>query len=239
MKRNKNKEVVLVIPDTQVPFEHPDSIEFLKTVEDWAEPTKIIQIGDLIDSHAISDYPTDPDGFSAGHELDKTIKHLKKFYKAFPKVEVVIGNHDARLYRLAFNHGIPRQCMVNLEDLLEFPKGWTLQEELIYDGVVYEHGDKFGNGSGNNAYKKAIDSNMSSTVYGHFHAAAGIRYFANKRFLHFAMNVGCLMDTHSYAAAYGKRFPSKPILGCGVVFQGTPMFIPMILDAKGKWVGYI
>ena len=239
MKKSKNKETVLVIPDIQCPFEHPDTIEFLKAVEEWCEPTKIIQIGDLIDSHAISDFASDPDGLSAGDELERTKKHLKKFYKAFPNVEVVVGNHDTRLYRLAYKTGIPRSCMRNLEDLLAFPKGWSLHEEVIYDNVTYEHGDKFGNGGGNNAFKKAIDANMMSTVYGHFHASAGIRYYANKKFLHFAMNVGCLMDTHSYAAAYGARFPSKPILGCGVVFEGTPMFIPMVLNNKGRWNGEI
>ena len=86
----KPKETVLVIPDVQIPFEHPDTIPFLKAVEELVEPTRIVQIGDLIDSHAISDFASDPDGMSAGDEMREARKHLKKFYKAFPKVDVCL-----------------------------------------------------------------------------------------------------------------------------------------------------
>lgn len=230
-------EAVLVIPDIQVPFEHKDTIRFLKAVEEEYVPSRVVQIGDLIDSHALGAYDSDPDGYSAGREFKKARCHLEKFYEAFPKVDVVLGNHDDRLYRAAFSAGIPRGCVKELPEILGFPEGWTLQEDLVIDGVVYEHGDKFGNGTGNNAFKKAIDANMASTVYGHFHASAGVRWFANKRFLLFGFNVGCLMDTHSYAAAYGKKFPQKPILGCGFVEYGIPQFIPMMLTPKGRWNG--
>jgi hypothetical protein len=238
-RKQPNKETVLVIPDIQIPFEHPDTIPFLKAVRDMYEPTRVVQIGDLIDSHALSFYGSDPDGYSAGRELKKAIRNLKKFYRAFPKVDVVLGNHDDRLYRSAFAAGLPRSCIRDLPEILEFPKGWALHEDIVIDNVVYEHGDKFGNGNGNNAFKKAIDSNMASTVYGHFHAAAGVRWFANKRYLLFGFNVGCLMDGHSYAAAYGKKFANKPILGCGIVDEGIPQFIPMLLNRKSRWMGVI
>jgi len=234
-----NKDTVLIIPDVQIPFEHPDTIPFLKAVEKLVKPTRILQIGDLVDSHAISDYETDPDGMSPGDEFEEARKHLKKFYKAFPKVDVIVGNHDLRIYRLAFKAGIPRNCVRTLDDIFEFPKGWKLHDEIIIDDVVYEHGHNLGNGAGNNAFKKAVDANMTHTVYGHFHAAAGIRWFANKKHLCFAMNVGCLMDTKSYAAAYGKKFPTKPILCCGVVQEGIPIIIPMVLNSKGRWIGKI
>ena len=138
------KEKVLIIPDIQVPFEHPDTIPFLKAVEKLVNPTRIVQIGDLIDSHALSQYESDPDGMSAGDELRATIKHLRKFYKAFPEVTVTLGNHDDRLHRLAFSAGVPRSCVRDLPDILEFPSHWRLVDELIIDGVVYEHGEELG-----------------------------------------------------------------------------------------------
>lgn len=228
---------VLVIPDVQIPFEHPDTIPFLKAVEKLTKPDKIIQIGDLIDSHAISDYASDPDGMSAGDELELAKKNLKAFYKAFPKVDVIVGNHDLRLYRLAYKVGIPKSCLRPLDEILEFPKNWKLHEEITIDGVIYEHGHNLGSGMGATAFKKAVDANMNSTVYGHFHSMAGVRWFANKKHLCFAMNVGCLMDTKSYAAAYGKSFTSKPILCCGVIQNGIPIIIPMVLNQRGRWTG--
>lgn len=234
-----SNEVVLVIPDLQIPFEHKDSIDFLQAAVDYYEPSRIVQIGDLIDAHALGAYDHDPDGYSAGKEFKKARRRLERFYDAFPEVEMVLGNHDDRLYRAAFSAGIPRGCVRDLPEVLGFPEGWSLQEDVVIDGVVYEHGDKFGNGSGEGAFKRAIDSNMASTVFGHFHSGAGVRWFANKRYLHFAFNVGCLMDTHTYAAAYGKKFINKPILGCGVVEYGIPQFVPMVLKANHRWRGYL
>ncbi len=227
---------VLVIPDVQIPFDHVDTLPFLKMVRKQFSPDRVLQIGDLVDHHALSDYDHDPDGMSAGDELRSAIRRLRQYYRLFPDVDVVGGNHEARLYHKALKAGIPRSYIKDLADTLEFPEGWANHESVVIDGVVYEHGDAFGSGGGNGAFKKAIDANMASTVYGHFHSSAGIRYFANKKHLCFAFNVGCLMNTHSYAAAYGKRFPSKPILGCGLVIHGVPMYIPMVLDSDSRWV---
>lgn len=235
----KATEIVMVIPDTQIPFDHTQSIPFLKAVQKAFQPTRIIQIGDLIDNCAVSDYETNPDGMSAGDELLAAKKRLQAYYRAFPEIDVIWGNHDRRLHRLAAKVGIPKDCIVTLPELLRFPKTWTLSEQIVIDDVMYEHGDKLGSGGGHTAYKRAIDANMQSTVFGHFHSAAGIKYFANKRYIHFAMNVGCLMDTHSYAAEYGAKFVQKPILGCGLVTRGVPMFIPMVLTPDGRWRGYL
>ena len=228
-------ETVLVIPDTQIPFDHQDSIKFLKAVEKRCKPTRYVQIGDLTDSHALSNFVTDPDGWSAGNELGATVKRLEDYYKAFPTMDVIIGNHDERLYNKAFDAGIPRSCIKNLDEILEFPIGWELHDEIIIDDVGYEHGNDLGGAA--RAPKNAIDVNMRSTVFGHHHATAGISWFANKKFLLFGFNVGCLMNTKSYAAKYGKKFVKKPILGCGVIQEGIPIFIPMLLDSKGRWIG--
>jgi hypothetical protein len=43
------------------------------------------------------------------------------------------------------------------------------------------------------------------------------------------MQVGCGIDNSQYAFAYGKSFPKKPILGCGLVLDGgnIPVILPM------------
>jgi hypothetical protein len=78
---------------------------------------------------------------------------------------------------------------------------------------------------------------MQSTVIGHIHAFAGIQWNANPRHLFFGFNVGCLIDRHLYAFKYGKKFKNKPILGVGLIENGIPKYIPMLLNQKGRWIG--
>jgi hypothetical protein len=101
-----------------------------------------------------------------------------------------------------------------------------------FDGIIYEHGDPF---SGKDAAIKAAEQNMQSTVIGHVHSFAGIQYSANSKHLIFGFNVGCLIDKDAYAFAYAKKIKRKPILGCGIITNGIPQFIPMTLNSNGRW----
>jgi hypothetical protein len=42
------------------------------------------------------------------------------------------------------------------------------------------------------------------------------------------MQVGCGIDNDAYAFHYGRQFPKKPVLGCGVVLDKgrVPLVIP-------------
>jgi len=228
------KQVVLAIPDLHCPFEHKDSLRFLKAVKDKFKPTAVVCLGDEIDAHALGDYDHDPDGMAAGQELDVAIQHLQPFYKLFPKTLVCTSNHTARPYRQAFKHGIPRAFLRDYAEFLKAPKGWKWADSWDVDGVVYEHGEGF---SGQSAAIKSAQGNMQSTVIGHIHAFAGIQFSANSKHLIFGFNAGCLIDRHAYAFAYGKKIKSKPILGCGIITSGVPTFIPMLLNSKGSWTG--
>ena len=224
--------IVLAIPDMHCPFEHPDTVAFLKKVKAKYRPNQIVCLGDEMDAAAISDYDSDPDGMAAGLELEKTIEHLKPIYKLFPKVMVCTSNHTARPFRAAYKHGIPRAFMKDYRAFLQAPKGWEWRDEWEVDGVIYEHGEGF---TGASAAIKSAQGNMQSTIIGHIHAFAGIQYNANSKHLIFGFNAGCLIDRHAYAFAYGKKLKNKPILGCGIIQNGIPIFIPMQLNSKGRW----
>jgi hypothetical protein len=225
---------VLVIPDLQCPFEHKDALRFLKAVSKKYKTQQVVCIGDEADFHAISDYDHDPDGMSAGDELKKALKHLGQFYKAFPKVRVCTSNHTARPFRKAFRFGLPSAFLRSYSEFLQAPKGWVWSESFVIDGVRFEHGEGY---SGQQGALKAAQANGKSTVIGHIHAHAGIQYSATPEQLYFGMNVGCLINRHAYAFAYGKYSVSKPILGCGVLIDGVPHFVPMLLNKKHRWVG--
>jgi predicted phosphodiesterase len=225
---------VLTISDTQIPFAHPDALEFCKAVAKKEKPDLIIQIGDLIDIHSTSAYDPDPDGLSAGDELAKTREELKAWAKVFPNMIILLGNHDLRYHKAALRARIPRDVIKSFSDILQTPKGWKYVESHEEDGVLYLHGDE-STGVTPNASIDLAKNSMQSVVHGHFHVNAGIQYFANKRHLLFAFNTGCLTDTKAYAFNYSKKMIKKPILGVGIIEDGIPKFIPLQLDSKGKW----
>lgn len=230
----KRTEKVMVTPDLQMPFHHRDSLDFLSAVIKKEKPSVHVNVGDEVDFHALGDWDHDPDGMSAGDELQAAQKALKDLYSLIPETLVCTSNHTARPFRKAFKHGIPRAFIKDYKEFLKAPKGWHWSDDWEIDDVIYEHGE---GQSGRDGAIKAALANMQSTVIGHIHSFAGIQYSANSKHLIFGFNTGCLIDRHAYAFAYGKKFKNKPILGCGIIDRGIPKFVPMLLDKNGRWVG--
>ena len=114
MKLKTGKERVLCISDLQVPFEHKDALDFVSAVGDAINYTKVVCIGDEVDSFSLSRYDPDPDGPGAGPELEQAVKHLQPWYKKFPEVLVCTSNHTQRVYKKAFKAGIPENIYVKL-----------------------------------------------------------------------------------------------------------------------------
>lgn len=228
-----NSGVGLIIPDLHIPFHHQDSFDFLRYLKNKYRPNWALNLGDEIDCHAISRWTSDPDGYSPGHELDKAILHLYDLYKIFPKMMVCTSNHTMRPYIRAMESGLPKRMLKGYHELLDAPKGWEWQDKWIIDDIIYEHGE---NVSGQSAAVTAARQNMRSTVIGHVHSFAGITYLASSLKLIFGFNVGCLIDIHSYAMKYGCKIRNKPILGAGIMKGDVPIFEPMILNGRGRWI---
>lgn len=231
---NKGKYRVLAISDLQIPFEHKDALAFLKWAKKKYSPDLIVNVGDEIDCHALSDYDHDPDGYSAGHELKLSIERLQEYYELFPRTMVCTSNHTARPFRRAFSSGIPKAFLRDYKEFLRAPKGWEWRDYWEVDGVRYEHGEGASGPLG--AVKLAV-ANGKPTVIGHLHSDAGIQFWANDDRILYGFNVGCLIDKSAYAFAYGKKLPRKPILGVGLIDKGVPTYIPMLLSSNGRWVG--
>jgi len=208
------KDSVLIIGDTHLPFEHKRYLEFCKEIETRCKCGTIVHIGDLVDNHSISYHEHDPDGWSPADEMAETDKHLKEWFKAFPNVMLCRGNHDGLVDRKSKTMGLPRRCFAQFRDIWNLPKGWKDDFEWEIDKVLYKHGT---GASGKYAHIQAAERARQSTVIGHTHSTLGVEYLASSKDCIFAMNAGCGIDRHKYAFNYGKDFPRKPILGCGVV----------------------
>jgi len=218
MVKNQN---ILIIGDLHEPFCLKEYLNFCKGIYKKYKCNQVIFIGDLLDNHYSSYHETDPNGMGGGEELALAVERLSHWYKAFPNADVTTGNHDRMIMRKAQTSNVPREWIKSYQEVLGVPK-WNFVDEVIYNDVLYIHGE------GVTARTKALRDGMS-TVQGHRHTEGYVWFNPSGYRTTFGMQVGCGMDSKSYAAAYAKHFPS-PALGCGVVLNNgkTPIYTPMI-----------
>lgn len=224
----------LDIPDAHAPFEHQDMLAFLREVKRKHRPDYTVCLGDEGDGHGLGNYDHDPDGHSAGDEYLLMIEHLKPLYEMFPNVQCCHSNHTSRPFRRAAKYGIPSVYLREYRDFMQAPKGWSWHASVEIDGVRHLHGEGY---SGPLGALKCAQAHMQPVVIGHLHSYAGVLFNANPRHLFWGMNAGCLIDRDAYAFAYGKHMAAKPILGCGLVRNRVPTFLPMNLNRNGRWTG--
>lgn len=190
-------------------------------------------MGDEVDQHTLGKWNSNPSGMSGGHELKEAIHRLKDWYKVFPgKVYVCHSNHTYRAWKKAFQYGIPKEFMKSVAQVYEAPVGWEWGDRWIFDGVCFEHGE---NVSGPTAALNAAKQNQMPTAIGHQHTHGGVIHCDSAQGKLWGLNTGCLIDVDQYAFDYGKNIRNKPTLGCGVVKNGAPYFIPMFLDQNKRW----
>jgi len=230
----KNKSIA-VISDMHIPYHHPDLVPFLRAVKNKYKPDKWVCIGDELDKHAMSFHDSDPDLYSAGHELEKSIEVLQPIYKMIPEMDLVESNHGSMVFRKAKAHGIPQAYFKDYRDMIQAPKGWKWSFDLtlkLPDGQkVY-----FCHGKTSNVLKLSQNMGMSA-CQGHYHSSFNIQYWGNPNGLFWGFQVGCLIDTDALAFAYNKTTPNRPVIGMGVIQNGHPRLVPLLKDHHGRWTG--
>lgn len=225
---------ILVISDMHHPYNHPDTVKFLAALDRKYKFDKVVCIGDEVDYHALSFHDSDPDLPSAGDELNNAIKSLQPLYKMFPKMDIVESNHGSMVLRKGLASGMPKAVLKPYNEVLGAPKGWKWSFDIKVQtplGTVYFCHGKAG-APGRLASQYGI-----SAVQGHFHERSQITYISTPEKLMFDMHVGCLADDKSLALGYNKINPKRPIVSVGIIINGIPHIIPMVLDKNGRWIG--
>ena len=221
--RESEARNILVIGDLHLPFVLDGYLEFCLEQYETYNCNQVIFIGDILDNHAFSYHEPDPDGDAAGLELDKAIEQVAEWYKAFEgvHVDVCIGNHDRMAARKSMTGGIPKAWIKSYNEVLNTPD-WNWVESVVYDDVLFEHGE------GGQAAAKA-KNNLMSSVCGHTHTLAYTQWFVGKRFKVFGTQVGCGVDSTTYAAAYAKNY-KKQAIGCAVILNNGKTPINLLCD---------
>lgn len=212
---------ILVIGDIHEPFCLEGYLEFCIWTYNKYSCNKVIFIGDIIDNHYSSYHETDADGLGGKAELDLAIEKIQKWYKAFPKADVIIGNHDRIIMRKAQTSAIPSAWIKEYKDVLGTP-GWEFKESVVYNDVKYVHGEA-------GTARTRIKHDMQSVVQGHLHTQAYTEWNVGANFKVFGMQVGCGIDHKSYALAYAKA-GKKPAIGCAVILDNGKTPINVLMD---------
>ena len=128
---------------------------------------------------------------------------------------------------------LERQFLKDYGDFLGTKK-WKWVDDLT---ITLSNGEKcfFTHGRSADVLKVSQTMGMSA-VQGHYHTAFTIKYWANPDRLFWAMNVGCLINQKNLAFAYSKNHKTRFIVGCGVIIDGIPRLLPMVLNNKGRWI---
>ncbi len=224
-KRNKDNNNILVIGDLHEPFCLDEYLNFCIEQYYRFNCNEVIFIGDVIDNHYASYHETSADGMGGADELDLAIKRISRWYKAFPKAKVIIGNHDRLIMRKAQTSAIPSKWIKSYKEVLGVPK-WEFVERYEQDGVQYIHGE------GGTARTKCR-ADMMNTVQGHLHTQCYTEWYVGKKFRVFGTQVGCGIDHDSYAMAYAK-YGKKPAIGCGIILNNGKLPINVLMTLGGS-----
>jgi len=224
---------VLAIGDPHEPVCHPGYRAFCRDLRDRHGCEKVVIIGDICDHHGISFHAANPMCPGPQDEYKLTRQKMQLWHKDFSGAIVTIGNHDARVARLAESVKIPSFYLRDYnDDKVWGTKTWKWVEDIVIDDVYYFHGT---GRSGLHPAYNAMKDMLMSVVMGHCHSAAGVKWRANPTRRTFGMDTGCGIDVDAYQFAYGAHMPSRPILSAGVIIDGVPQHFIMPCGIKEKY----
>ncbi len=215
---------VLVIGDTHFPATHPKYLQFILGIKKKYSCNQFVHIGDVVDHHTISFHKKHPDSVSALTEYESALRNIREWYKVFPKLNVCIGNHDERVFRLTADIGIPSFYIKHYNEVYKTPS-WKWDYGFTIDGVYYTHGT--GTGGQYPSFNLA-KTRATSVVLGHHHSIAGINWLVGPTQRFFGMDVGTGVDRSHIAFSYGMNHLKKPVVSCGVVINGKQPYLELM-----------
>lgn len=244
-------ERIVVISDTQIPYDDRKALKaVIRFIGDW-QPDKVIHIGDLMDFPQPSRWSK---GTAAEFEGDvfadceqakaRFLDPLRAVYDGW--IGVHIGNHDRRPYDYlkSYAPALAESGAFDLNVLLDFD-GYDIEKldtfHEVAPGCLTTHGDRGGislNRIAGNTAMGAARKFTKSVVMGHTHRIGIIgesKGYAGKITSQlFGMEVGNLMDMKQ--AAYLKEGTGNWQQGFGILTVDGQHVKPEIIPiTKGKF----
>lgn len=222
-------QTVLAFSCTHAPFAHAAALDFLADVKRRYKPKTVVCLGDLGDQHAWSrKWKPNPNAPSPAHEDEERLKWCRQLYKLFPVVKACIGNHDVRIARTMADTRIPARLVPSVRQVYDCPEGWDWRRHHEIDGVIYIHGHQTtGPGNGGIPVLRFVRALGHNCVIGHHHTESNVKSLNTDFGFRWGLSAGCLIDDDAPAFEYATDHLIRSALGCGIVVDGKPSFIPM------------
>lgn len=212
----------IVIPDIHEPFAHSDFMQFCINVRNKFACGSTIFLGDIVDSHTVSNWNSRSELPNSAEEFKQAINKLQEWHEEFPNAKVLLGNHDLRIARKMEDANIPLEIFkLDYPTIFKTPT-WHYVNKYEHNGIIFIHGD---GGSGQNRAYKLAQTYNKSVVIGHLHHECNLRWL-DTNMAQFAAIVGCGIDGDSSAFAYGSKLARKLQRSVLVLLGNLPILIP-------------
>jgi hypothetical protein len=231
-------ETVLHFSCTQAPFQHEDTLPFLRAVRDSYAPDLVVMHGDEADLQCLKKSFMGADSPGPTRELADTKAFISGLAKVFPRMLLLSSNHvDGRIRYAQAQGNIPTIMMRPWRDVIEAPREWEWRKYVIARNWVWEHGHDVAKGSRATIVEDTVKrfGRPLSIMKGHLHSEFGLHikpvWHTPTQQLSIVF-VGCLMsDRHvSYTN-------NATMNGCVVTVRNVPHMIPMPKDRRNRWTG--
>lgn len=225
---------VLVIGDTQWPFQHEKALQFvLYVVKHYRIPlNNITHCGDEVDFYHGGQWDKSPNAnLTATGELEAVREIVKEWSDHFPRMLIATSNHAVRWQRKATAAQIPSELLRMHREIIGAPEGWIWKDKFLFSELknpfILCHGMHYG--SGLNATKNMALDFGCSVAHGHLHSSANIQFIQTANQKVWGMNAGSLIDNAAFAFEYGKDSRFKPWNGLAIVCNSgsLPILLPI------------
>jgi hypothetical protein len=237
---SNKRYAALIIPDLQIPAEHPDALAFcIWAWNTYVKPLKgceklVINQGDEVDKHTISFHTKDPNTFSASQESKLAEIRLKRWQKAFPEMYICHSNHGSLLFRQAQAAGIAKGSVKTLKEEYNLKDGWQWANKIVLKQNKMPDWMFIHNLSG--SALNNIKSMGCCVSQGHFHAKCEmvVQKLENGQQL-IGITTGSLVNRFHPFLAYARNQKEIARLGVWVLIDGAATYIPMVVDKNNRW----
>ena len=236
MVDNKVYKRILCVSDLHAPYNHPNSLEFIRGCNKAFKPDCVINMGDELDFSASSYHESSTELYNPSRELEEGKKVIRELEKMFPSMRLLDSNHGSMAFRKANTAGLAQSLLKPYNEMLGVSKKWTWHNTLTLQtpmGSVY-----FVHQQSSNVLQVCSAVSMN-VVQAHYHTKACIHYTSSPERLMWAMNTGCLINKNHLAFKYSRIIVKRPVLSLSVVDNGIPRIVPMVLKRNGEWDGKV
>ena len=236
MVDNKVYKRILCVSDLHAPYNHPNSLEFIRGCKKDFKPDCVVNMGDELDFSASSYHESSTELYNPSRELEEGKKVIKELEKMFPSMRLLDSNHGSMAFRKANTAGLAKSLLKPYNEMLGVSKKWTWHDTITLQtplGSVY-----FVHQQSANVLQVCAAVSMN-VVQAHYHTKACIHYTSSPERLMWAMNTGCLIDKNHLAFKYSRIIVKRPVLSLSVIEMGIPRIVPMVLKRNGEWDGKV